>query len=110
MLGDHILYSHDFFDWERVDIARKNVTLITMECKRLNFTLMRFAKVPPLKQIKKSLTVSAAVWTVHSVQMEVKKIIMRPELVTKMNWQETDSVGLQSSTGCLQGVSNPLKM
>ena len=31
MLGDHILYSHNFSDWEGVDVAKRNLTLITIE-------------------------------------------------------------------------------
>ena len=30
MLGDHILYSHDFSDWESFDITNKNLTFITI--------------------------------------------------------------------------------
>ena len=31
MLSDHILYSHDFTDWEGADFTKRNLTLITID-------------------------------------------------------------------------------
>ena len=35
MLGDHILYSHDFSDSESADITKKNFTLITIGAQKV---------------------------------------------------------------------------
>ena len=41
MLGDIILYSHDFSDWESVDITKRNLMLITIAAQSIKqFTIL----------------------------------------------------------------------
>ena len=54
MLGDHILDSYDFFDWEGVDIKKRFLTLITIGRVKvawvpksaIRFAFLRYAPSP----------------------------------------------------------------
>ena len=44
-MGDHILYSHNFFDWERLDITKRKMTLITIGAKPVTFPVEKIARI-----------------------------------------------------------------